>query len=153
MDYDIALAYDPGSRRCDLVFDGTDFAFDTTPATALLISTGTDARALPSDELPDFPQPPFNTPTRLDARGGWPGDALDRLGRTIGSRCWVFRRSKQNETVRRGYAQALADSLAWRQTQLGRVVGIVCDWIAPNTLGSQVVDGATTITLQQATGS
>jgi phage gp46-like protein len=151
MDLDIALSFDQVSGRCDFVFDGKDFAFDTTPATALLISTGTDARALPDDDVPDLPQP-FNSPTRLDARGGWCGDALDRLGRTIGSRCWIYRRGKQNETVRRGYAQALADSLAWRQSQLGRVVSISCTWLRANVLGSVVADGTTTINLAQSTG-
>lgn len=107
---DLALAYDSQMRCCDLVFDGTDFVLDDTPATPLLIAIGCNRRAHADDDIPNVSFDP-TVPSTLLARGGWPGDALDSAGALIGSRVWVYLAQKQTEPVRRGIEGAAAEAL------------------------------------------
>ncbi len=49
---DLALAYDPARHQCDLVYDGSDFVLDSTPATPMLMALLCRRRAQPADTVP-----------------------------------------------------------------------------------------------------
>ncbi len=72
---DIALAYNPANRRSDVVFTGTDFALDATPASAMLMSVCANRRAKPDDVVPVVVTD-WARPQSFTARGGYAGDAL-----------------------------------------------------------------------------
>ena len=153
---DIALAYDPATHRCDMVFNGRDFALDATPATAMLLSLGSDRRARPDDALPDDNADPAN-PASLIARRGYPGDALDTpLGaqsRLIGSRLWLLLNAKANEATRKFCEQATAEAVDWLNTQRGLAVQVLVRWVRPGVLGIRVRAGASSLQLEQAVAS
>jgi len=146
---DFALRFDPETGTCDFAIEGGDIALDATPVTPMLIALGSDRRARPDDTLPDEPRPVPDVVAVLGRRRGWPGDALDRNGRLIGSRLWLLARAKQNEDTRLraiAYAEeALADA--------GLSAQVEAAWIARNTLGMRVVAGGTVIEFQQAVGA
>jgi phage gp46-like protein len=140
---DCALVYDPTSRRADCALgpDG-DLMLDETPVTAMLISLGTDRRAEPDDELPDGVDA-LNAQTSFVTRRGWSGDALDRLGRRIGSRLWLLNRAKQSEPTRR-FAEIWAlEALAWAEQDLGRPAIVEASWLRRGILALRcLVDGS-----------
>ncbi len=147
---DIAVQYDPATHTCDLVFNGQDFAVDTTPATRILLALGTDRRAHPDDTLPDAlsetnPQQP---PTLL-ARRGWPGDALDTQGRLAGSRWWLYQRSKHTEATRQGIESATVEALTPDAQALNLDETVTVRWLDRDRLGVAVQVGPTTITVAQ----
>ena len=107
---DTALAYNPVTARCDLVFDGTDLAIDNTPVTPVLLCVGLDRRAHADDPLPD-PTVQGYSPATLNARRGWCGDFMDALGRLAGSRMWIVRRMKWVEQTRLFAEAALREPL------------------------------------------
>ncbi len=131
---DLALAYSAVTGQCDLVFDGSGFAFDATAATPLLISLGTERRADPDDVPP-------GTVNAADsyaggapsARRGWPGDALDANGARIGCRHWLLDDAKQTEDTRQlaiGYTQ---EGIGWIDA-LGVATAADASWVRPNVL-------------------
>lgn len=143
---DTALAYDPVLRRCDLVFDGLDFGLDATAVTPILMAAGCDRRARPDDALPEDTSDSM-TPATLTARRGYPGDALDPLGRLTGSRMWLLRGRKQDEPTRLLAEDALQEALGPVADARGLPMSLMVRWIAPNTLGWQVVTGPVTIAI------
>lgn len=143
---DAALVYDPTSRRADLELgeDG-DLLLDETPVTPMLISLGSDRRAEADDELPDGVDT-LNAATSFVTRRGWSGDALDALGRRIGSRLWLLNRAKQTETTRRFCEIWAAEALGWAGLELGRPAQIEASWLRPNVLKLRcAIDGTTVI--------
>ena len=138
---DTALSYDPARRRCDLVFDGRDFGFDTTPVTPVLTAVGLDRRAHTDDVLPAT-VPAGYTPAALNGRRGWAGDAFDPAGLKVGSRMWIVAYGKQNEPTRRLAESALQEALEPLANARNWPIAIAVTWLRDNVLGWRVaVDG------------
>lgn len=137
--FDLAFPFDPASRRCDLQLgpDG-DLAIDETPATAMIISYGTDRRARADDELPSGISE-LNQPVSFVERRGWAGDALDIQFRQIGSRLWLLDRAKQSEITRRMCEVWLQEAFAWADEETGKPAVIEVDWVRDQMLGQRVV--------------
>lgn len=95
---DIALIWNPASDTADFGLSGFDLATDDGLRTAVIVSLGTDRRALPEDDVPAG-----------DPRGWWG----DETGDPIGSRLWVFRRAKATPATQRAIEQAAREALAW----------------------------------------
>lgn len=150
MPADIALRYDAAARRCRLGFAGRDLALDATPATALLISLGTDRRARPDDALP-WPEPATGEPLRLDARRGWPGDALDGQARRIGCRLWLLDRAKEAESTRRRAEAYATEGIAWLAGR-GLSISVDAAWIRRGVLGLTARAGRTVVTVARPLG-
>jgi phage gp46-like protein len=158
---DVALAYDPARKCCDVVFNGRDFALDATPASAMLFSICARRRARPDDVVP-VQVPDWANPASFNARGGWVGDALDPSGNLVGSRMWLLGRAllgdgaNPNDISDRTRVDAenyLAECLEWLETVRGLAVQIVVRVLRPNFLGYRVRAGATTIEIAKALGS
>ena len=152
---DLALRYDVAARRFDLVIEGGDLALDTTPATALVVSLGTDGVARADDLLPSqpsaVPEDPA-APAELSPRRGWVGDALDARSRRIGSRLWLLERAKQTEATRRRAEKMAIDALDWLATSRGYLIEVSADWLRPGMLGLVARAGSTQVTLRRAIG-
>lgn len=147
MFFDLALAYDPASRRCDLVVgDDEDLTIDETPVTPMLLSIGLDRRAAADDILPAG-QGEFLVSAGLSQRRGWAGDALDAAGELTGSRIWLLDRAKQTETARLLFVMWLEEAMAWTVHDLGQPAEIEAEWVRPNVLGWRVRVGETTVEL------
>lgn len=148
---DIAVAYDPVTHRCDLVFNGRDFALDSTPASLMLLTLGSDRRAHTDDVLPDSVSEtnPAN-PGTLMARRGWPGDALDPQGRLSGSRWWVFQDAKATEATRRNFEGATTEALGPAAAARNLVLQVTVRWIRKGVLGVRARLGRTTVALNQS---
>jgi phage gp46-like protein len=134
---DFALAYDPVAKRCDMVFNGTDWALDTTPVTAMLVALGTERRADPSDTLPEAVDLTVDQTLpggRSNPRRGAIADALDPNGQFIGCRLWLLDREKQTADTRLRAAGYALEGL----TVVGDRVGIVptadASWVQPQVL-------------------
>ena len=148
---DIALQYDPVKHRCDVVFNGTDFAVDNTQASAMLFSLFADRRAAPDDVLPDA-VPDWGAPTTFIARRGWCGDFLDPLGRLTGSRFWLYVRSKWTEATRKAIEDCVVEALGWIDTERNLAVQVIVRLVAPNAIGILARQGKTTLSLTRALG-
>jgi phage gp46-like protein len=134
MFFDIALVYDPQTRRCDLALGGDgDLILDITPATPMLLSVGLDRRAAPGDELPAGSDA-FLVPGDFQVRRGRAGDALDPVGERVGSRLWLLDRAKQTDQTRMIFAMWLAECLAWVGNETGRPATIAAHLVAPQML-------------------
>lgn len=140
--FDLALVYDPATRRCDLqLTDEADLAVDETPATPMLITIGSDRRARPDDELPSGISE-LNQPVSFVERRGWAGDALDLSYRLIGVRLWLLERAKQTEITRRMCEEWLKEGFAWVREETGKSAAIEVQWVRPQVLGYRVeIDG------------
>ena len=145
---DTALAYDPVRRRCDLVFDGTDFVLDATPVTPMLTAVGLDRRAHPDDALPD-PTPNTYSPAILNARRGWAGDALDPNGALSGSRMWLLNRAKEDEAVRQAAEGFLQEALEPLAKKRGWPMTIMVRWAAAGYLMWRATVGNVTLSISQ----
>ncbi|HQU16618.1 MAG TPA: phage GP46 family protein [Gammaproteobacteria bacterium] len=146
---DSAITYDPAARRCDLVFDGQDFALDAGPVTAVLTAVGIDARARADDVLPTVASNSYS-PASLIARRGWSGDALDPSGERSGCRKWVVEGRKQTEPTRQAMQDALAEVLQKLADGRGWPMTLAVDWVRWNFLGYRIAVGDTSIKLNQA---
>lgn len=114
---DIALRYDATHRRCDLVMEGGRLALDRTPLTPMLVSLGSDRRALPDDDLPDTVTD-ASLQTAYNPRRGWAGDFATTDGSRIGSRLWLLERAKLSvDTLRDAetYAEEALTGLSDRE--------------------------------------
>lgn len=139
---DIAFAYDPASRRCDLQLgaDG-DLLLDDTPATPMLISFGSDRRARDDDELPSGISE-LNAPSTIVERRGWAGDALDIDYRPIGSRLWLLERAKDSSIARLMCTEWLKEAFAWAEDETGKSAEIEVTRPHPGRLLQRIrVDG------------
>lgn len=145
MPADLALRFDARARRCRLAFSGRDLALDTTPTTALLISLGSDRRARADDTLP-WPEPPADQPMRLDARRGWPGDALDGRRQRVGCRLWLLERAKEAESTRRRAEDYAAEGIAWLERR-GLATTASAVWLRRGVLALTARAGRTEVTV------
>lgn len=137
---DTALAYDPATRRCDLVFDGTDFVLDDTPATPVLTAIGLDRRARPDDELPDTTTDTYS-PATLSRKRGWCLDFLDPLGRLVGSRMWLLKRRKQTEQTRLDAETYLREALEPLANARGWPISVTVRWMGQGLLAWRAAVG------------
>jgi phage gp46-like protein len=141
---DTALAYDPATHRCDLVFDGTDFCLDDGPVTPVLTAVFLDRRAHADDVLPD-PTPQTYSPATLNAKRGWCLDFLDPFGLLVGCRRWIFIRAKQTEATRLGYESALKEALEPLANNRGWPMSLAVRWVRAGLLGWRVKIGQITL--------
>lgn len=148
---DFALAYDATLRRFDVAVQDGDLVLDRTPFTGMALSLLLDRRARADDVLPDAALDDA-APQSLMLRRGTPLDALDALGRRIGSRLWLLRRAKQTEQTRRLAVEAAQDALAWFTEQYGRAVTVDAAWLRAGVLGLVAVVGDTRLTVQRSLG-
>src|SRR4051812_44105846 len=123
----LALSYDPVTRRADVAFPPV---LDTTPATPAIMSLLCDRRARPDDELP-MPEAPVLEPDLLNPRRGWWGDALDAQGQRCGSRLWLLVRAKQTILTRRRAELYAREALAWA-SETG--LAVAADWVRDGVL-------------------
>jgi phage gp46-like protein len=152
MPLDIALAYDTVNQRCDLVFNGTDFALDRTWQTPVLMCLGCDRRAHPDDELPQAvdtlsPAAPF-----INLKRGWAGDALDQNGELTGSRLWIMSRKKQLESTRQLAISIDKEALSPLWKRLGVALTITVQWLRRGVLVHRVQVGKQTVMVPQVVG-
>lgn len=148
---DFALVYDPVNRRADYAFDGTDFGFDTTPASAMVFSLFVDRRARPDDPLPAEVMD-WSRPSTLSAKRGWVGDFLSATGGLAGSRLWLLKRRKATERTRQDGVGYASEGLQWMQITRGYAVavsGALVDNIVTPTLALKCKVGPTTITVNR----
>lgn len=152
---DLALRYDVAARRFDLVIEGGDLVLDTTPATAMVVSLGTDGFARADDVLPSapsaVPEDPA-APSELSPRRGWVGDALDARGRRIGCRLWLLDRAKHSEETRRRAERMSIEALDWLATTRGAEIGVSADWLRQGMLGLVARAASAQVTLRRAIG-
>lgn len=150
MFHDLALFFDPATRRCDLglTADG-DLAIDLTSVTPVMMSVGLDRRADADDILPDGISS-FLTPGSFSALRGAPTDALDPDGVRSGCKCWLLNRAKETETTRALYAFWLKEGLAWAEAVTGQAAEIDVQWLRPKVLGWRVFVGDDEISGAQA---
>jgi phage gp46-like protein len=141
---DIALRPD-ASRRLDLAIEGRDLALDRTPVTTMLLAIGCERRALPDDVLPGAP-----APAGFGDRRGWVGDALDAVGRRLGSRLWLLIRAKETDETRRRAERYAAEALARLREERGLVVSVQAAWARRGVLALTCRAGETEVVVPQA---
>jgi hypothetical protein len=146
---DTALTYDPTRRRCDIAFDGRDFALDATPVTAVLTAVGLDRRAHTDDVLPDTLSGGYS-PAALNARRGWAGDALDASGDLVGTRMWIVGFGKQTEATRLLAEDALQEKLEPLSNARNWPMSILVQWVRANFLGWRVTISSAVLDLNTA---
>ena len=138
MFFDLALTYNPSTRRSDLaVGDDGDLVIDETSITPVLLSIGLDRRASPDDPLPQA-RSEFLTSAFAERRG-WAGDALDPRGERVGSRLWLLDRAKETETTRLLFQFWLEEALAWAEPETGNPAELDVSWVRPQTLGYRIL--------------
>lgn len=136
---DLALTYDPESRRCDLTLgDDLDLVLDTTPVSAMLVSIGLDRRADVDDPLPEG-RSQFLAPASFSERRGAIADAFEASGALIGSKLWLLERAKETETTRLLCEFWLEEALSWAVEVTGQPAEIEVVWLRPEVLGFRVV--------------
>ncbi|MBR0681904.1 hypothetical protein GXW74_15525 [Roseomonas eburnea] len=152
---DLALRFDVAKRRFDLAIAGADLALDTTPATAMVVSLGSDRFARADDLLPSqpsaVPEDP-GAPAELNPRRGWVGDALDSQGRRIGSRLWLLERAKESEETRRRAEAMATEALDWLATTRGYLVEVSAEWVRRGLLGLLARAGVAQVSVRRTIG-
>lgn len=143
--FDVALVFDPASRRCDLALgEDCDLVIDETPVTPMLLSIGLDRRAAPDDELPAG-RDAFLVRGDFQTRRGWAGDALDPTGERAGSRLWLLDRAKATEQTRMVFEMWLAEAMAWVKRETGKAAHVAAWWADRELLRWRVRVGDTEI--------
>lgn len=101
---DISLAWDPVFFSADATISNGDLSGADPLGTAVIVSLFTWGRARPDDILPDD----------TDGRRGWWGDNFAEVeGDKIGSRLWIYARSKLTPETISGIKSAVSDALQW----------------------------------------
>lgn len=132
---DLALTYDPESRRCDVTLgDDLDLLIDTTPVSSMLVSIGLDRRADVDDPLPEG-RSQFLAPANFSERRGAIADAFEASGRHSGSKLWQLERAKETETTRLLCEFFLEEALDWAIEVTGKPAEIEVTWLRPEVLG------------------
>lgn len=146
LDYlDLKLEFNPALRGCDFALDESgDLSLDTTPATPMMISLGSDRRARIDDILPSG-RDSLNDVRSFSERRGWHGDALDYQGRRIGSRLWLLDRAKQTEQTRILCEEWAKEAFQWVLDETGQEAEITAAWIRSGVLYLICRIGRTTI--------
>lgn len=154
---DLALVYDPAAKHadCEIGEDG-DLVLDDTPVTPMLISLGSDRRALDDDILPSGEDFFSRGSGGFGARRGAVGDILDAEGRRCGSRLWLLDREKQDEPdpdLTRRRAQAyLEEAFDWVRVETGRAASITTEWARRGVLRFKVAIGETNLSIARRLG-
>lgn len=149
MFFDLALTYDPQTRRCDLALGADcDLVIDETPLPAMLLSVGLDRRAGPDDPLPEG-RSQFLAPASFCERRGCIGDALDPFGALTGTKAWLLDRAKATETTRALYQFWLEESLAWVEDETGTPAKVEVEWIDRDKLRYRIQVLNTALTLSR----
>jgi phage gp46-like protein len=130
---DIDLGFDATIKRCDVQIAGGDLVLAASPASALILSIGCDARAEADDELPQAST--LSGGDVYPARRGWAGDALDAAGRRAGSRLWLLDREKQTEGTRARAEAHVTEALSWLPDEFGIEPDIDVTWLRKAVLG------------------
>ncbi len=134
MPLDLALSTDPANARtADLRWAGRDLALDATPLTPAVVALLCDRRARPDDALPVPAGDPL-APAPLSPRRGWCGDALDTLGRRIGSRLWLLERAMETEATRRRAELYAREALAPVAAAAGVGLEVTATWVRRGVL-------------------
>jgi phage gp46-like protein len=148
MPFDIALRYDPERRRFDAAIERGDGAVDRTLATPMVVAMFSDRRARPDDALPLAGT--FLTPSTMNPRRGWPGDALDGEGRRLGSLLWLLDREKQTEQTRLRAIAYVRDALAGIAERGGLSTSVEAAWLRRGVLAVAARLGAQQVRLSIA---
>lgn len=136
---DLALTYDPESRRCDLTLgQDLDLLLDTTPVSSMLVSIGLDRRADADDPLPEG-RSQFLAPASFSERRGAIADAFEASGAMTGSKLWLLERAKETETTRLLCEFWLEEALSWAVEVTGQPAEIEVEWLRPEVLGFRVL--------------
>ncbi|WP_298283128.1 phage GP46 family protein [Acidocella sp.] len=143
------MAYSATLRGCDVVYAGSDFVLDATPASVLLISLLNNRRAHTDDTWP-APVPDWANPSSLTARGGWCGDALDPSGNLAGSRLWEAERRVANEETRQDVQDYVVEAVQPLESWRGYALRMATQYLAPTILAYRVQAGSTTVQLTKA---
>lgn len=146
---DLKLRFDGRGFTCDLEIVDGDLALDATPATPMLVSLGTDRRALPDDRLPDGAGP-LTSPSSWTARRGWVGDCLSRAGRRIGSRLWQLCREHDDEATRRRADAYAREALAWARRDFDITPEIDVSWARAGLLQIRAYIDGRSVVLRRA---
>jgi phage gp46-like protein len=154
---DLALVYDPAAKHADCeIGDDGDLLFDETPITPMLISLGSDRRALDDDILPTGEDFFSRGSGGYGARRGAVGDILDGEARRCGSRLWLLDREKQDEPdpdLTRRRAQAyLEEAFDWVRVETGRAAVITTEWARRGVLRFKVAIGDTNLSIARLLG-
>jgi phage gp46-like protein len=152
MPLDIALAYNPAIAGCDVVFNGTDFAVDTTFATPVFMALGCQRRAHPDDALPSARTQFAAQVSPLNPERGWAGDFIDPLGELTGSRQWILQGMKHLESTRALAISIDTEALTPLSKRYGISIEIDVQWLNKNTLAHRYVVGGQKIVLPQVVG-
>jgi len=101
---DISLKWDPVFFSADATIMNGDLSGDDLLGTAVIVSLFTWGRARPDDVLPDD----------SSGRMGWWGDNFAEFpGDKIGSRLWIYARSKLTPETILGIKDAVSEALQW----------------------------------------
>jgi phage gp46-like protein len=111
----IALGWDNDVGRCTVLRDATGAVVrDDGLSTCVLLSLFCDARARPTDRLPDDALR-AQRGGRADRRG-WCGEALGEPGDAFGSRLWLLERETRSAATLRRAETYAGEALAWLVT-------------------------------------
>lgn len=145
---DLALRFDRDRIAADLAIVDGDLALDATPVTPMIVSLGTDRRALADDALPDAISA-LSAPAGWTLRRGWVGDCLAAAGRRIGSRLWLICREHQDEATRRRAEDYVAEALGWATRDLGITPEIEVSWARTGILKIRALIDGRAVTLSR----
>ncbi|OBU85879.1 phage GP46 family protein [Chromobacterium subtsugae] len=127
---DISTVWVAGTHG-DWVLAGSELLAGNDLQSAILLSLGTDREAGPDDVIPDGSGDPR----------GW---CLDDTARPIGSRLWLLARAKQTRETANRARDYIAEALQWLiDDGVVAKFDITTQWVAPSTLGAQVVSYST----------
>jgi len=131
MDIDLDITNINSEYHFDISLAGSDLRTESGLRSAVIISLFTDARAEPSDVIPDG---------STERRGCWMDSYPDIQGDQMGSRLWLLGREKEiAETLRRAQSYA-EEALQWLITDgVVTAVQVTAERVRSTVLGLVVV--------------